>query len=94
MVIVHLGGTLKKTGVKVENVTRVGLTTWGTPQEQRHLPVSYGLFGQIVKNDESVHTIVTEKFTHGASRVGSQVLQRCSIGSGSRNDNAKKVINY
>ena len=86
--IAHLGSSLQKTGVKVENVTRVGLTAWGTPQKQGHLPVSHGLLRQIVEDDESVLTVVTEEFAHGAARVGSQVLQRSSIGSSGGNDNA------
>ena len=86
--IAHLGSSLQKTGVKVENVTRVGLTAWGTPQKQGHLPVGHGLLGQIVEDDESVLTVVTEEFAHGAARVGSQVLQRSSIGSSGGNDNA------
>ena len=86
--IAHLGSSLQKTGVKVENVTRVGLTAWGTPQKQGHLPVSHSLLRQIVEDDESVLTVVTEEFAHGAARVGSQVLQRSSIGSSGGNDNA------
>ena len=86
--IAHFGGSLKETGVKVENVTGVGLTAWGTPQKQGHLPVSDGLLGQIVEDDEGVHAVVTEELAHGAAGVGSQVLQRSGIGSGGGNDNA------
>jgi hypothetical protein len=88
--VAHLGSPLKETGVKVEHITRVGLTTWRTPEQKGHLPVGHGLLGQIVKDDESVHAIVTEELAHGATRIGSQVLQRCGIGSGSRHDNAAK----
>jgi hypothetical protein len=87
--VVHLGGTLKETGVKVENITGVGLTTWGPPQEQGHLSVGDGLFGQIVENNESVFAVVTEKLAHGAARVWSQVLQGSGIRSGGRNHNTK-----
>ena len=80
--------TLKETGVKVENVTGVGLTTWGPPQEQGHLSVGDGLFGQIVENDKGVLTVITEEFAHGAARIRSQVLQGSSIRSGGRDDNA------
>ena len=31
--VVHLGGTLKETGVKVEHITGVSLTARGTPQK-------------------------------------------------------------
>ena len=90
MVVVHLGGTLKETGVKVENVTGVGLTTWGTPKEQRHLTVSHGLLGQIVEDDESVHAVVTEELSHGAPGVGSKVLQGGGVRGSGRNHNAAR----
>lgn len=56
--LVHLGGTLKKTGVKVEDVTGVGLTTGGSPQQQGHLTVGHGLLGQIVEDDEGMLAVV------------------------------------
>ena len=43
IIIVHLGSPLKETGVKVEDITRVGLTTRGTTQQQRHLTIGNGL---------------------------------------------------
>ena len=51
--VVHLGSTLQETGVKVEDITGVSLTTGGTTEQQRHLTVSHGLLGQIVVDDES-----------------------------------------
>ena len=86
--VAHLGGSLQETGVKVENVTRVGLTTWRTPQKQGHLPVGHGLLGQIVEDDESVHAVVPEVLAHGAARVGSQVLQWSGIGGSGGDNNA------
>jgi len=50
--LAHLGSTLEETRVKVENVTRVGLTTGGTTEQQRHLTVSNGLLGQVIIDDE------------------------------------------
>ena len=67
------------------------LRTWGTPEQQRHLAVGDGLLGQVVVDDESVHAVVTEELAHGAARVGSQVLQGSSVGSGGRHDDAGKV---
>merc|ERR1740131_170858 len=82
----HLGSSLQQTGVKVENVTGVGLTTWGTSQQQRHLSVGYGLLGQVVKDDDSVHAIVSEVFTHGTAGIGGQVLQGSGIRGGGRHN--------
>jgi hypothetical protein len=59
--VVHLGSTLEKTRVEVENVTGVGLTTGGTTEKQRHLAVGNGLLCQIIVDDQSVLSVVTEE---------------------------------
>merc|ERR1712045_1066401 len=82
----HLGGTLKQPGVEVEDVTGVSLTAWGTPEQQGHLPVGDGLFGQVVKDDHSVHAVVTEVLSHGHSGVGSEVLQGSGVRGSGRDD--------
>ena len=79
--------------MEVEDVTGVGLTTWGTPKEQRHLTVSHGLLGQIVEDDESVHAVVTEVLTDGAAGVGGQELERGGVGgSGSDDDGVLHAV--
>ena len=50
--ITHLRGTLKETRVQVEDITRVGLTTGRTTEQEGHLTVSNGLFRQVVIDDE------------------------------------------
>merc|ERR1719452_180778 len=84
--VAHLGSSLKQTRVKVEHISRVSLTTWGTSQQQRHLTVSHGLLGQVVEDDDGVHSVVPEVFSHGDTGVGSQVLERSSIRSCGRNN--------
>ena len=86
VVLVHLGSTLEETRVQIEDITGVSFTTWGTSQKERHLTVSDGLLGQIVIDDETVHTIVTEVFTDSATGVRSQELKGSSIRSGGSND--------
>jgi len=49
--VVHLGSTLEKTRVEVENVTGVGLTTGRTTEKQRHLTVSDGLQSKLAIGD-------------------------------------------
>lgn len=66
--VVHLGGTLEKTRVEVENVTGVGLTSGGTTKQQGHLTVGNGLLGQIVVDDEGVLAVVTEPLSDGGWR--------------------------
>ena len=63
------------------------LTSWGTTEKEGHLSVGNSLFWQIVVEDDSVAVVITEPLSHGASRVGSQVLKRGGIGGGSNNDN-------
>ena len=60
---VHFSGTLKETRMQVEDVTRVGLATRRTTQQQGHLTISNGLLGQIVVDDQSVLAIVAEILT-------------------------------
>merc|ERR1719209_522995 len=78
---------LEQPGVEVEDVTGVSLTAWGTPEQQGHLPVSDSLLGQVIKDDHSVHAIVTEVLSHGHSGVGGEVLQGSSIRGSGRDDN-------
>jgi hypothetical protein len=83
----HLGGTLQKTGVQVENVTGVGLTSGRTTEEERHLTVGNSLLGQIVEDDDGVLAVVTEPLTHGGGSERSDVLERSGLGSsGGNND--------
>jgi hypothetical protein len=87
VVLVHLSCTLEKTRVKIEDITGVGLTTWGTSEKEGHLTVSNGLLWEIVVDDESMHSVVTEVFTDSAAWVGSEELQGSSIGSCGSNNN-------
>ena len=47
------------------------------------MSVSDGLLGQIVIDDQSVLSVVSEPFSHGTSRERSEVLKRSGLGSGS-----------
>lgn len=47
-----------------------------------YLTVGNSLLGQIVVDDEGVLAVVTEELSHGAARVGSQVLQGSGVGGG------------
>eukprot|EP00056_Hartaetosiga_gracilis_P018329 m.10614 g.10614 ORF g.10614 m.10614 type:complete len:318 (+) comp6640_c0_seq1:229-1182(+) len=83
----HFCCTLKKTGVEVEDITRVGLTTRRTAEQEGHLTVCDSLLGQIIKNNKSVLSIVTEVLSHGCSGVWGKVLEWSGIrGRGRDND--------
>ena len=86
--LVHLSCALKKTGMEVENITGVSLTTRGSSEEEGHLTVGNSLLGQIVVDDEGVLRVVTEVLTDGATRVGGQELEGSGVGGGSSNDDS------
>ena len=85
--LVHLGCTLEKTRMKIEDITGVSLTTRGSSEEKGHLTVGNSLLGQIVVDDEGVLGVVTEELTNGATGVRSQELERGGIGGSGSNDN-------
>src|SRR5690606_8149935 len=84
---VHTRGALEQARVQVEHVARVGFAAWRTAQQQRDLTIGPGLLGQVVVNDQGVFTTVAEVFTHGAARVGRQILHGSRIGSRGGHDN-------
>merc|ERR1719341_1587092 len=85
--VTHLGSSLQQTGVEVEHISGVGLTTGGTPQQKGHLSVGHGLLGQVVEDDDSVHAVVSEVLSHGHSGVGSEVLQGSGVRGSGRHHN-------
>jgi hypothetical protein len=86
--LVHLGCALKKTGMEVEDITGVSLTTRGSSEEKGHLTVGNSLLGQIVVDDEGVLRVVTEVLTDSATRVGGQELEGSGIRGGGSNDDS------
>lgn len=89
VVLVHFSGSLEKTRVEIEDITRVSFSTRGSSQQKRHLSVSDGLLGKIVIDDKSVFTIVSEVFTNSATRVRSQELKGSCIRSSSADNNSE-----
>merc|ERR1719341_1960804 len=85
--VTHLGSSLQQTGVEVEHISGVGLTTGGTSQQKGHLSVGHGLLGQVVEDDDSVHAVVSEVLSHGHSGVGSEVLQGSGVRGSGRHNN-------
>merc|ERR1719334_1919097 len=70
----------------VEDITGVGFTAWWTSQQEGHLSVGNSLLGQVVEDDDSVHAMISEVFSHSNTRVRSKILQGSSIGSSGRHD--------
>ena len=64
------------------------LTTGRTSQQEGHLTVGDGLFGEIVEDDEGVLAVVAEELAHGSAGIRRQVLQGSGVGSGGGNHDA------
>lgn len=60
--------------MQVENVTGVSLTSGGTTEEEGHLTVSNGLFGEIVEDDDGVLATVSEILPNGSPLLMHDVL--------------------
>lgn len=84
--VVHLGGSLKKSGMEVENITGVSLSSGRSSQKKRHLSVGDSLLGKIIEDDQGTHAVVSEVLAHGGTSEGSKVLERSSLGSGGGNN--------
>ena len=92
---VHLGGTLEQTGMQIEDIAGIGLTTRGTTEQKRHLTISDSLLGEIIIDDKTVLAVVTEVLTNSATGVGSQKLEGSGIGSsGSNNDRVVEALTF
>ena len=73
--------------MQIENITGIGLATGRAFEHQRDLSVSHCVLREIVINDQGVHPIVHEPFTHGAPGKRYQILVGRRVGSCSADDN-------
>ena len=65
--------------MKIEDVTGIGFTAGRATQQQAHLAIGNGLLRQIVINNQRMHAIVAEIFTHRAGCIRRQELHWCRI---------------
>jgi hypothetical protein len=86
VLVAHLGGSLEKTRVQIEDVTGVSLSSRRSSQKKRHLTVSNGLLGQIVIDDKTMSSTVSEELSDSTAGVRGQELKRSGLGSGSGNN--------
>ena len=78
--VVHLRRALEETRVEIEHVAGIGFAARRATQQQRHWRYAR-LLRQIVIDDERVLAVLHPVLAHGATAVGSQVLERCRVGS-------------
>lgn len=69
--LVHLCGSLQKTRVQIEDITRVGFSTRGSSQQKGHLSVCDSLLGKIIIDNQGMFSVVSEVLTDSATRVRS-----------------------
>ena len=67
----ELGRALQQTGVQIEDVAGVGLTSRGTAQQQRQGTVGHGVLGQVIVDDQDMLALMHEVLAHGTA--GSRV---------------------
>ena len=79
-------GALQQPAVQVEHVARIRLAAGRALQHQRHLPVSHGVFGQIIVDDQRVHAVVHEPFAHGRAGERRQILVGGRVGGRGHHD--------
>lgn len=53
--------------MEVEDISWVSLTSGWATEKERHLTIGDGLLGQIIEDDESVLSVVTEPLTNTAA---------------------------
>src|SRR5882724_622421 len=86
LAVVQLGRAFEQTRMQIEHVAGIGFAAGRTAQQQRHLAIGHRLLRQVVIDDDRVHAIVAEIFTHGAAGERRDVLHRRRIGSGGGDD--------
>src|SRR6185312_2114165 len=65
----QLGRALQQTRVQIEDVSRIGLASRRTAQQQRNLTVRRGVLREVIVDDQRVASVVAEVLTHGACGV-------------------------
>src|SRR5574344_1048060 len=63
--------------MQIEHISRICLTSRWTAKDQRYLTISHSLFTQVIINDKSGETTVTEIFTDG-STCEWRIILHCS----------------
>src|SRR5665213_596064 len=86
LTVIELGGALEQARMQIKHVTGIGLAARRATQQQRHLAIGHSLLGKVVIDDDGVHAVVAEIFTHGAAGEGGDVLHRRRIGGRGRDD--------
>src|SRR5215472_14082284 len=66
--------------MQIEHVAWESLASGRTAEQEGHLAIGDSLLGEIVVDEQYVHTVVAEPLTHGASAERRKKLERRGIG--------------
>jgi len=83
---VEAGRALQQARVQVEDVTGISLAAGRALQDEGNLAVGDGVLGEVVIDDQGVHSVLHEPFAHGGAGVRREVLVGGVVGRGSRDD--------
>lgn len=85
--IIELRGSLEQSGVQIEDISGVCLSSRGASQQERHLTVGIRMLREVVVDDEYVFALEHEVFPHGDSCEWSKPLHSGGCrGSGGDDD--------
>ena len=70
---------LQQAAVQVEHIAGVGFASGGAAQQQRHLPVSPSVLGQVIVDHQHIFALVHKMLGHRAAGVRGEVLERGRI---------------
>ena len=79
-IVAHPAGALQQTGVQIEHVAGVSLTSRGTADQQRQGTVGHGVLGQVIVDDQDMLALMHEILAHGTAGVGCDILQGRQLG--------------
>ena len=84
-IVGKFGCPLQQPAVKVEHVAGISFSSGRPSQKQGHGPVSHGVLGQVVIDDQHVPALIHKFLGHGTGRIRSDILERSHFAGRCRN---------
>jgi hypothetical protein len=60
--------------MEVENIPGEGFASRGTAQKEGKLPISHGVFGEVIVNAKGMPSRIPEVLSHGTASIGRDIL--------------------
>jgi len=74
--------------VKIKDISGISFSSRGSSQQQGHLSICNGLFGEIIIDDQAMSSSVSEIFSDSTGGIGGQELKRGGFRGGGGDDNS------